>query len=103
MKTKIVYDSIHKYMEFDELSLKIIDTPEFQKLRSIKQLGLCYLVFPGASHNRFEHSLGVSHLCGIMISKLQKDQPELNISDRDVLLVRVAGLVHDIGHACLHR
>ena len=61
---KIIYDAIHKYMSFDELQLKIIDCPEFQKMRNIKQLGLCYYVFPGASHNRFEHSLGVSYLCG---------------------------------------
>jgi len=97
---KIIYDAIHKYMEFDDLLIQIIDTPEFQKLRNIKQLGLCYLVFPGANHNRFEHSLGVSYLCGSMIENLKKNQPELNITTRQILLVRIAGLVHDIGHAC---
>lgn len=97
---KLIYDCIYKYMEFDDLLIKIIDTPEFQKLRDIKQLGLCYLVFPGASHNRFEHSLGVSHLSGLMIKTVQDKQPELNISDRTILLVKIAGLVHDIGHAC---
>ena len=87
-------------MEFDDILLKIIDTPEFQKMRNIKQLGLCYLVFPGASHNRFEHSLGVAHLSGLMIKTIQDKQPELNISDRTILLIKIAGLVHDIGHAC---
>jgi len=87
-------------MEFDNILIKIIDTPEFQKLRDIKQLGLCYLVFPGASHNRFEHSLGVSHLSGLMIKTIQNKQPELNISDRMIILIKIAGLVHDIGHAC---
>lgn len=97
---KLIYDCIYKYMEFDDILVKIIDTPEFQKLRNIKQLGLCYYIFPGASHNRFEHSLGVSHLCGLMIKTLQEKQPELNISDREILLIKIAGLVHDIGHAC---
>lgn len=97
---KLIYDCIYKYMEFDDILLKIIDTPEFQKLRNIKQLGLCYLVFPGASHNRFEHSLGVSHLSGLMIKTIQDKQPELNISDRTIILIQIAGLVHDIGHAC---
>ena len=97
---KLIYDCIYKYMEFDNILIKIIDTPEFQKLRDIKQLGLCYLVFPGASHNRFEHSLGVSHLSGLMIKTIQNKQPELNISDRMIILIKIAGLVHDIGHAC---
>ena len=97
---KLIYDCIYKYMEFDDILIKIIDTPEFQKLRDIKQLGLCYYVFPGASHNRFEHSLGVSHLSGLMIKTIQDRQPELNISDRTIILVQIAGLVHDIGHAC---
>ena len=97
---KVIFDQIHKYMKFDNLLLKIIDTVEFQRLRNIKQLGLCYYVFPGASHNRFEHSLGVSYLSGYMIEMLKNKQPELNITERDILLVKVAGLIHDLGHVC---
>ncbi len=97
---KIIYDAIHKYMTFDELQMQIIDCPEFQKMRNIKQLGLCYYVFPGASHNRFEHSLGVSYLCGLLIETLRDKQPELKITDRLVQLIKIAGLVHDLGHAC---
>lgn len=97
---KIIYDAIHKYMNFDELQLQIIDCPEFQKMREIKQLGLCYYVFPGASHNRFEHSLGVSYLCGVLIETLRDKQPELNITNRLIQLIKIAGLVHDLGHAC---
>lgn len=97
---KVIFDQIHKYMKFDNLLLKIIDTVEFQRLRNIKQLGLCYYVFPGASHNRFEHSLGVSYLSGYMIETLKNKQPELNITERDILLVKVAGLIHDLGHVC---
>ena len=97
---KVIFDQIHKYMKFDNLLLKIIDTIEFQRLRNIKQLGLCYYVFPGASHNRFEHSLGVSYLSGYMIEMLKNKQPELNITERDILLVKIAGLIHDLGHVC---
>ena len=97
---KIIYDAIHKYMTFDELQMQVIDCPEFQKMRNIKQLGLCYYVFPGASHNRFEHSLGVSYLCGLLIETLRDKQPELKITDRLVQLIKIAGLVHDLGHAC---
>jgi HD superfamily phosphohydrolase len=98
--SKIIYDPIHKYMTFDSIILKIIDTVEFQRLKNIKQLGLCYYVFPGASHNRFEHSLGVCYLSGLLIDTIKTNQPELGISERTALLVKIAGLVHDIGHAC---
>ena len=98
--SKIIYDPIHKYMTFDSIILKIIDTVEFQRLKNIKQLGLCYYVFPGASHNRFEHSLGVCYLSGLLIDTIKTNQPELKISERTALLIKIAGLVHDIGHAC---
>jgi len=97
---KLIFDPIHKYMEFEKELLDVIDTYEFQRLRYIKQLGLCYFVFPGASHNRFEHSLGVAHLSHKMIKSLQMRQPELQITDRQCILIKIAGLVHDIGHVC---
>lgn len=100
MKSKKIFDPIHKYMEFEPLLLKFIDTIEFQRLRYIKQLGVCYYVFSGASHNRYEHSLGVSYLCGLLLKNLKLKQPELNITNRQILLVKIAGLIHDIGHGC---
>lgn len=55
---KIFNDPVHGHIKIPPLCVKIIDTPQFQRLRSIKQLGGTYFVYPGAAHNRFEHSLG---------------------------------------------
>ena len=55
---QVFNDPIHGHIELHPLMVKIIDTPQFQRLRYIKQLGGCYWVFPGAAHNRFEHSIG---------------------------------------------
>ncbi|XP_062566994.1 deoxynucleoside triphosphate triphosphohydrolase SAMHD1-like [Saccostrea cucullata] len=94
---KIVNDPIHGHFEIHPLCVKIIDTQQFQRLRYLKQLGAKYYVYPGASHNRFEHSLGVCYLAGEFVSMLRKRQPELNISDNDILCVQIAGLCHDLG------
>lgn len=54
-------DAVHSLFRLDGVCMRIIDTPQFQRLRELKQLGLTYYVFPSASHNRFEHSLGVAY------------------------------------------
>ena len=95
---KIFNDPIHGSIELHPLCVKIIDTPQFQRMRNIKQLGFCYFVFPGASHNRFEHSLGTCHLASIMVKNLQQRQPNLKITEEDRLCVEIAGLCHDLGH-----
>ena len=68
-----------------------MDMPQFQRLRRIKQLGLISLIYPGATHTRFEHSVGTMNLG----SKLSM---ELGLSDDDVELIRASALLHDIGH-----
>jgi len=90
-----LYDPIHGLISVCPLAKKIIDTEEFQRLRNIKQLGCCYYVFPGASHNRFEHSIGVYHLAKKYINILNQHK---EFTDRDILCISIAGLIHDIGH-----
>ncbi|XP_044207772.1 deoxynucleoside triphosphate triphosphohydrolase SAMHD1-like [Thunnus albacares] len=97
-QSKVFNDSIHGHIKLHPLLVKIIDTPQFQRLRNIKQLGGGYFVFPGASHNRFEHSIGVACLAGQLVQNLKTEQEELNIDDRDILCVQIAGLCHDLGH-----
>jgi len=96
--SKEVFDPIHEFISITPLMQLIINTPEMQRLRELKQLGATYFVFPSATHSRFAHSLGVSHLAGEMMESLQKNQPELEINDRDIEITRIAGLIHDIGH-----
>lgn len=91
MKTKIIRDPIHKDIELNELELKILDTPEMQRLRKIKQNGFSYLVYPSLNNTRFEHSIGVMFLAGKIADKLN-----LNKDEKQDL--RIASLLHDVGH-----
>ncbi|XP_047132790.1 deoxynucleoside triphosphate triphosphohydrolase SAMHD1 isoform X1 [Hydra vulgaris] len=95
---KVFNDPIHGHFELPSLLVSLIDTQQFQRLRHIKQLSGAYMVFPGASHNRFEHSLGVAYLAGRLCQTLQKRQPELNLTHKDMICVQIAGLCHDLGH-----
>ncbi|XP_062592900.1 deoxynucleoside triphosphate triphosphohydrolase SAMHD1-like, partial [Saccostrea cucullata] len=97
-KKTIINDSIWGPIELSDTSWKIINTPEFQRLRFIKQLGGCYFVYPGACHNRFEHSIGTAHLARTLGIELQKNQPELDITEKDIECLEIAGLCHDLGH-----
>uniref|UniRef100_A0A3B3WS05 HD domain-containing protein n=1 Tax=Poecilia mexicana TaxID=48701 RepID=A0A3B3WS05_9TELE len=97
-KNKVFNDPIHGNIELHPILVKIIDTPQFQRLRNIKQLGGVYYVYPGASHNRFEHSIGVAYLAGELLQTLKEKQRKLRIDERDVLCVQIAGLCHDLGH-----
>eukprot|EP00658_Telonema_sp_P-2_P075266 TRINITY_DN64764_c0_g1_i1.p1 TRINITY_DN64764_c0_g1~~TRINITY_DN64764_c0_g1_i1.p1 ORF type:complete len:142 (+),score=30.67 TRINITY_DN64764_c0_g1_i1:141-566(+) len=76
----------------------MIDTPEFQRLRSIKQLGGTSFVYQTASHSRFEHSLGVAWMATDWAQMLQQVQPELGITEQHILCLQLAGLCHDLGH-----
>ncbi|RLN51984.1 hypothetical protein BBJ28_00012979 [Nothophytophthora sp. Chile5] len=91
-------DQVHGYIKLNGLCVKLMDTPQFQRLRDLKQLGTLYYVFPGASHNRFEHSLGVGFLAGETVERFRLQQPELELTARDSRLLSAAGLLHDLGH-----
>eukprot|EP00727_Mastigamoeba_balamuthi_P011165 m51a1_g6671 putative hd phosphohydrolase domain-containing protein (450) ;mRNA; f:201476-204339 len=96
--SKLVNDPIHGHVRIPGECMKIVDTPTFQRLRDLYQLGTTYLVFPGASHHRFEHSLGVCHLAGQMAQNLAQTVEQPAEYQRRIELVRIAGLCHDLGH-----
>ncbi|EUC66582.1 DNA replication factor C, large subunit [Rhizoctonia solani AG-3 Rhs1AP] len=95
---RVFKDPVHDYVELPATLSCIVDTPQFQRLRELKQLGSAYYVFPGAAHNRFEHCLGEFTFSRRMVEGLRNRQPELGIDDRDVKCVITAGLCHDLGH-----
>ncbi|CAG8494845.1 12102_t:CDS:10 [Funneliformis caledonium] len=97
MLPKRINDPIHGLMEFDDWTLSFIDTPHFQRLRNIKQLGTTYYVFPGASHNRFEHCLGTAYLANTLVKRIQVTQPNYKV-EKDLECVTLAALCHDLGH-----
>ena len=88
---KTIKDPVHGYISVDEKILPLLDSPQVQRLRYIRQLGFSNMVYPGANHTRFEHSLGTMHLAGILAKSLKLDETE-------ILLSMVSGLLHDIGH-----
>ena len=95
---KAIRDPVWGYIHLPESLLALIDTLEFQRLRNISQLGFVHLVYPGARHSRFEHSLGVFHLAKQFLGKLVRSNPPLELRDEDVRVFLTATLLHDIGH-----
>ncbi|MCY0860383.1 MAG: HD domain-containing protein [Sulfolobaceae archaeon] len=91
---KKIYDEIHGYIVLNDLEQRIVDTPLFQRLRRIKQTSLAFLVYPGAVHTRFSHSLGTFHLAmklgNLFVSKGI-------ITDEELEAIKLAALIHDIG------
>lgn len=86
--------------EIDRSFLKVIDTPEFQRLRGVAQLSLAHYVYPSATHSRFSHCIGAFHLCGEYLEQLNRNSPEFRLSfDSDMIrMAKLAALLHDLGH-----
>ena len=98
---RIYRDSVHNIIRVEigapegDLIASLIDTPEFQRLRRVRQLGLAYFAYQSAEHSRFTHSLGAFHLATRILDRLGT---KYQISGEDRTAVRVAALLHDIGH-----
>lgn len=87
----IIKDEIHGTVSFDDLEARIIDSGPFQRLRRIRQMSVTNLVYPGANHTRFEHSIGTAHLSSQIARKV-------GLGEDDARKVKLYGLLHDIGH-----
>jgi len=108
-RIKEIRDPIHVFIHVDENERRVLDSRPFQRLRNIHQLAMTYLVYPGASHRRFEHSLGVMHLAGQMYDVVTSEE-KLSDYVRELIpapgiqraywrmVLRIAALCHDMGH-----
>jgi HD superfamily phosphohydrolase len=96
-KRKIINDPVHGFIIIPTpFIFDLLEHPYVQRLRRIKQLGLTSLVYPGATHTRFQHALGAMHLMGLAIENLRQKGTE--ITEEEAEAVTVAILLHDIGH-----
>ncbi len=102
---EILRDPLWNNVRLDPLALALLDTPVVQRLRYVRQLGLAFLVYPGATHSRFEHAVGAYHLAGVAIRLLEERGALAGRSfggtsemGRHLALVRAAALLHDVGH-----
>jgi uncharacterized protein len=95
---EVIRDPLWNTIRLDPLALRIIDSPAFQRLRHIRQLGHTFLVYPSATHSRFDHALGVYHLARKTLQLLGERGELDRIDPIDCRLIPYAGLLHDIGH-----
>jgi uncharacterized protein len=91
MESLEIRDPVHGFIHREPHERDLIDTKVFQRLRSLRQLAMAYLVYPGAVHTRFDHSLGAFHVAGGLAEALVP-------SETDKRLIRLATLLHDVGH-----
>ncbi len=95
---KVVRDPLWNNIRLEPEALAVVDTPAVQRLRYVRQLGHAFLVYPGATHSRFEHALGAYHLARRALTLLDEAGAAILPTPEDALHIRLAALLHDIGH-----
>jgi HD superfamily phosphohydrolase len=98
MQFEIVRDPLWNNIRLDPIAKRLVDTPAFQRLRYVRQLGWTHLVYPGATHSRFEHALGTYHLARRALSLLAERDGATAIDVKTSGIISAAALLHDIGH-----
>lgn len=103
-ESKVIHDPVWGTTLFYPWELQILDSPLLQRLRNISQLGLAMFTYPSAHHTRFEHTLGVMSVVTKMVNHInQKDRESVIISNDELYMLRLAALLHDVGHCfCSH-
>ena len=94
---EVVRDPLWNNIRLDPEALAVVDTPAVQRLRYVRQLGHAFLVYPGATHSRFEHALGAYHLARRALSQLE-DAGDVRLEPGERVRLRLAALLHDVGH-----
>ena len=94
----VIRDPLHNNIRLDPLARDLIETPAFQRLRYVRQLGLAFLVYPGATHSRFEHALGTYHLARRSLALMGEANNLAGVGDDEQAIVTAAALLHDLGH-----
>jgi len=102
-KSKVIHDPVWGTILFYRWELEILDSPLLQRLRNISQLGLTMLTYPSARHTRFEHTLGVMSVVTKMVDHINQESEAPLITKKDFYILRLAALLHDVGHCfCSH-
>jgi len=97
-RLEVVRDPLWNNIRLEDEALAVVDTPAVQRLRYVRQLGHAFLVYPGATHTRFEHALGAYHLARRVLAQLEESTGTLRLDPLEARRVRIAALLHDIGH-----
>jgi hypothetical protein len=98
MREVVVRDALWQNIALEPAATLVVDTPAFQRLRYVRQLGHAFLVYPGATHSRFEHALGAYGLAQRALHLLKERGATRSLGERDALFIRLGALLHDIGH-----